>query len=154
MISRPIDFDTTWATPDNISPMDVTLAFLADSANSSENGKLNILGMFNEVYSDTFPYQHPLMFCIVRLTAKPSEFGKKKSLEVTFLDADGKALGTISGDAEVPKPDAGKRAHVELILRLQNVPFSVPGDYEFAILVDGDEKWSIPVTAVERKADT
>lgn len=152
MINRPNDFDTAWAPPDNISPMDVTLAFLADSANTSDNGKLNVLGMFNEVYSDTFPYQHPLMFCVVRLTATASEFGKKKRIEVVFLTADGKSLGTISGDAGVPKPAAGKRASVELILRLHNVPFPAPGDYEFAVLVDGDQKWSIPLSAVKRKA--
>lgn len=155
LVAAPLSlgkFDRLVMAADNEAPMDVTLALLADHANTSENGKLNVLGMFNQVYSDSFPYQHPLMFCIVQLTAKPSEFGKKKQIEVVLLDPDGKTLGTIKGEATVPKPNVpGKRAQVEIIIRLLNVPFQSPGDYAFSILVGGDEKWSIPVTAVERK---
>lgn len=137
---------------DNESPMECTLALLADHANRSENGKMNVLGMFNQVYSDSFPYQHPLMFCVVRLTAKPAEFGKMKTIEVTMLNSDGMRLGTISSSTTVPTPDPPTtKANLELILRLQNVPFESPGDYAFAVLVDGDEKSSIPLTAVERK---
>lgn len=131
--------------------MEVTLAFLADAANVAEGGKLNVLGMFNSLFSDEFPYQHPQMFCIVRFTAGASEFGKEKEIEISLVNPDGKVIGTMKGKAAVPKPPGGKRANVELILGLQNVPFEHPGDYEFSILVGGDQKHSIPLEVVQRK---
>lgn len=138
---------------DNGAPMEVRMAFLADAANVTDSGKLNVLGIFNRVFSDTFPYQHPHMQCVVRFEASAAEFGKTKEIEISLVNSDGKMVGTMKGKAQVPKPEAGSRASVELILGLNNVPFESPGDYEFSVLVGGEQKWSIPVEAVERKVE-
>ena len=130
--------------------MELTLPFLADAANLSDGGKLNVLGIFNQIYSDTFPYRHPSMTCVIRFTANPAEFGKPKEVELTIMDSDGKPLGTLRGETTVPMSPGGKRAYVELILGLNGIPFERPGDYEFAILVGGEQKGSIPFEVVQR----
>jgi hypothetical protein len=133
--------------------MELTHAFLADAANMTESGKLNVLGVFNQIYSANFPYRHPQMTCVVRLMAQPAEFGKEKDLEITLMDSDGKSLGALRAETTVPTPEGGRRAYIELILGLNNVPFQHPGDYEFAILVDGEQKGTIPIEVVERKPE-
>lgn len=132
--------------------MEVRMAFLADAANVTDSGKLNVLGIFNNVYAETFPYQHPHMQCVVQFEAGAAEFGKTKEIEISLVTSDGKVVGTMKGQVQVPKPEAGSRASVELVLGLNNVPFESPGAYEFSVLVGGEQKWSIPIHAVERKA--
>jgi hypothetical protein len=144
-------FDKSAVPADNEIPMEVTLALLADAANVTESGKLNVLGAFDTVFSDQFPYQHPQMYCVVRLSAGPAEFGKEKKLEISVVDPDGKVLGMLRGTATVPDPGSGRRASVEIMLRMGNVPFKEPGDYAVVVLVGGEEKWSIPLQVVKRE---
>ena len=49
--------------------MDVTLALLADAANVSQDGKLNILGIFNGLGAAAFPATHPSMHLVLRFEA-------------------------------------------------------------------------------------
>lgn len=132
--------------------MEISLALVADAANREESGKLNVLGVFDQVYSDKFPYRHPEMFVVVRFTANPSEFGKKKEIEVCLLDPDGNVVGArLTAKGQVPVPEAGGRASIEMLLRMVNVPFERPGRYAVSILVAGEEKASIPLEVLERK---
>ena len=154
MISRPIDFDSGRGGADNDVPMECTLALLADAANREEGGKLNVLGVFDVIHSDKFPYAMPQFYVVVRLTAGPAEFGSKKAIELVLLDPDGKVLGRIPGKANVPTPDAGGRANMEVILRMVGVPFPKPGSYAIAVLVNGEQKHSIPIEVVQVKPST
>lgn len=132
--------------------MDCTLALLADAANREENGKLNVLGVFDQFYSDKFPYAVPQFFVVIRLTAGPAEFGTKKDVQLVLLDPDGGTIGPrLGGKTTVPKPESGSRASIELILRMVGVPFPKAGNYAIAVLVNGEEKASIPIEVVQRK---
>jgi len=127
--------------------MDVKLAFVADAANDTE-GKLNVLGIFDQVTPTEYPYIHPQMCLVVSFQASPAEFGKTKDIEITLLDPDGRPLSTIQATGQVPKPKAGRKAAFQIILRLVNTPFPKHGPYELAILVGGDQKDSIQIEAV------
>lgn len=136
---------------DNEVPMECTLALVADAANNAEGGKLNVLGIFNQVYSDKFPYQLPQMFVVVRLSAGPAEFGLEKRFEIVLLSPDGDAIGRLKGKGQVPQVKGVTRANMELLLKMVNVPFKKPGSYAISVLVSGEEKASIPLEVVERK---
>src|SRR3990170_6129407 len=153
MITRPSGFDTSLGPIDNGVPMEVTLAVVADGASRDETGKLNIYGIFDQVYSDKFPFQYPLMFLAVRFSANPSEFGRRKEIEVSLVDPDGRVLGGGKAKGDVPKPEGGTRANVEILLRMENVPFPKPGPYHFSVLIGGEEKARIPVDVVVRKSE-
>ena len=138
---------------DNKRPMECTLALVADAANHEEGGKLNILGAFDQVYTDEFPYVLPQMFVVVRLIANPSEFGRTKELELVLHDQDGIMVGQpIKAKGKVPTPTGGGQARMELILRMNNVPFEKPGDYAISVLVSGDQKASIRLGVLKRPA--
>jgi hypothetical protein len=134
--------------------MECTLAILADAANRADTGKLNVLGIFDAITSDKFPYAVPLFFVIVRLTAGPAEYGLKKQVELILLNPDGRTLGKIGASAPVPTPDAGGRASLELVVPLVAVPFEKPGQYAIAVLVNGEEKASIPIAVLQSKPTT
>ena len=87
--------------------MDVTLALLADSANVSQEGKLNILGSFNNVNSAVFPCVHPQMVLVMRFEASRAEIGQSKQLEIRLMDPDGSTLGSVTGSFDVPDAPPG-----------------------------------------------
>jgi len=149
MITHPSDFDTSAGATDNEAPMECSLALAADAANTESGGKLNVLGVFDVIRADKFPYVIPQFYVVVRFTAGPAEFGLKKQFELVILNPDGQPIGgRIQGKASVPHPTDGNRSNMVLILRMVNVPFEKAGGYAISILVGGEEKASIPLEVV------
>ena len=129
--------------------MDVTLAALADSANISQEGKLNILGEFDQINASNLPTRHPAMSLVLRLEAGPVEHGQEKQLDIKLLDADGNRVLDV-GTAKVLVPNAGpgKRARIVTVLDIKNALLRNYGDYAFVVLVNGDEKATVPLELV------
>lgn len=131
--------------------MKVALSVLADYANVSAEGKLNIMGVFQVIYAAQFPHVHPQMHLILTLEADASEMGNKKQLEIKLMGPDGAPVLGVGGEMEVPKagPFLGTAIGLNHILGFQGVRFDKPGDYQFAVLVGGDHKQSIPLKVVQ-----
>jgi hypothetical protein len=91
------------------------------------------------------------MQLVMRFEASPAEFGSRKHISIKLLDADGTQLGTAEGDATVEGGPAGRRSILQHILTLRDVVFPRPGDYVFAILVDGRTEAEIPLELVQIK---
>lgn len=131
--------------------MEVTLAVLADYSNVSREGKLNILGIFDVIFTRNFPVVHHSMQLVMTFEAPRSEVGTNKNVQVRLIDADGKQIFEISGQFNLPSSvPAGmmviKNNH---ILNLNNLAFQRPGDYAFHILINGEEKKSVPLKLVQ-----
>ena len=129
--------------------MKVTLALLADYANVSGDGKLNIMGIFDTIFVDRLPAMHPQMQLIMRLEANPAEAGSKKKLEIKLMTADGRQVLSVAAEMgfelKDPSKPIGETMRADHIITLGNIRFDAPGDYQFAILVNDDEKCSVPV---------
>lgn len=126
--------------------MEVTLAVLADYANVTQEGKANIMGVFSEVNPPELPFALPMMFLVATFTASPAEVGSEKVLRVVLLDGDGNQILSLETPIAVPRPARpGSRVQLNSILGLTGVRFERPGDYQFSILVGGEEKQSIPL---------
>jgi hypothetical protein len=117
------------------------LLFLAaDYANITGDGKLNVMGVFNDIYSFNFPARHPSMHLVAKLGAELGEYGQTRSFTVRLLDEDGNQIMDISGQFQVPKGERGRKPEVNIVLDLKDVVFPKPGIYQFIILVDKDYK--------------
>lgn len=131
--------------------MDVAFALLADAANVSREGKLNVLGAFDRIYGSTFPLTWPRMVLVTRFVVSPAEFGAEKSLEIITMDADGKRLGQATGKMKVPDRQSGRELKINHILPMA-MRFPAPGQYSIEILVNGEPKAAVPLEVVERAA--
>ena len=120
--------------------MEVKLAVLADSANVSIEGKLNILGIFNMIGAANFPATHPQMQLVLSLSADTAEQGQTKDMEIQLCNPDGGKVCSLSGKLAIPKGDPGYPVGMNHILILNGLRFDKPGDYVFNILVNGDPK--------------
>ena len=126
--------------------MNVTLAVLADYANVSQDGKLNILGVFQEVNPVGFPAAVAQMFLVVSFEASAAEVGTQMNIRIALLEADGTEVMGMEGPIVVePSPRPGSRAFINQIVALQGLTFQNSGDYAFHILVNGDEKRAVPL---------
>ena len=117
--------------------MRVTLALVADAANVSREGKLNILGVFDTIYTRQFPTTHPQMQVVVRFEADPTEVGGERQVEIRVVDPDGDAVLRVPGTLTVRAAVRGDRAQIDRIVALTGVTFPGPGRYALTIVVDG-----------------
>lgn len=126
--------------------MEVTVAVLADYANVSKDGKLNIMGIFQEVNAPELPYQLPQMYLVLSFTAGPAEFASVKNVRVVLLHSDGQEVFSLRAQMQVPNAARpGRRAYINETIGLAGVPFQQAGDYAFSILVGDDEKATVPL---------
>ncbi len=135
--------------------MDVSLAVLADFANSSADGKLNILGIFDTVYAVQYPAAHPEMKLVVRFRLHPAEIGQTKHVEIHLLTERGDRVFRFTVEIAL-EPKEGQQAPVgemittDSILGINGLRIDAPGTYEFVIMVNGEVKASVPLKAVVR----
>lgn len=131
----------------NGSPMNVVFAVLADAANVSQEGKLNILGNFANIKAREFPIRHPQMQLVIRMEASPLEAGKEKNIEVTMLAADGQKISSFSANFTVPQPkNPGEDVQLQTVLYLRDTVFPQPGRYALHVLINGSEEARVPLT--------
>ncbi len=126
--------------------MDVTLAVLADSANTTADGRLNIMGIFDHLQAATFPVSHPIAWLVLRLEAPRSEEGDLKRIQIWMMDED-RVLYELAGELVIPPPRAPGAVVMNQLLQLRGLPLPRPGEYAFHILVNGEEKRVVPLRA-------
>src|SRR3954469_18654539 len=119
--------------------MQVKLALLADYANVTAEGKLNILGIFDRINVPELPVVHPQMHLILRLEAHSAERNRPHSVEIRLHDPDGQTIFEVTGDM-VPQGIAGQTVSTNQILTLNNLQLTKTGGYNFVVLVNNDLK--------------
>ena len=125
--------------------MQVKLAVLADYANVTGDGKLNILGIFDRMNVATLPAVHPQMNLVLRLEAHPAEHDRPHPVEIRLNDPDGQTVFEVRGEI-VPHGDPGQTIATNQILTLNNLQLNRTGDYTFIVLVNNDLKAEVPLT--------
>lgn len=130
--------------------MDVAFAMLADAANISREGTLNILGSFDRIHGSKFPLTWNRMMLVMRFVASAAEYGTEKNIDIVTMDADGKQLGKITGKVKLPAKHTGRQLKINHMLPM-SVKFPTPGEYCVEILVNGEPKASVPVEVVQRE---
>jgi hypothetical protein len=122
----------------------VKLALLADYANVTAEGKLNILGIFDRIGVGQVPAMHPQMHLILRLEAHPAERGRAHKIEIRLHDPDGKTVFDVHGDF-VPQGPTGETIATNQILTLNNLQLVKAGGYMFIVFVNNDLKAEVPL---------
>lgn len=125
--------------------MTVKLALLADYANISTDGKLNILGIFERINVVELPAVHPQMHLVLRLEAHSAERDRPHAIEIRLQDPDGETVFELGGEV-VPRGPAGQPALNNQILTITNLALQKVGAYNFVILIDNDLKAETPLS--------
>jgi hypothetical protein len=124
----------------------VRLAVLAEAANQTSDGKLNILGEFNLIWAAAFPVSWPRIFLVLKLEVEPGDPPQQK-LRIRILDEDANSIGpTLEGDV-----DLGRRFRSGIpvvgacMLEFRNALFPKAGTYEFEVTLGNELLTSVPL---------
>jgi uncharacterized protein DUF6941 len=121
-------------------------AVIADYALVDQAGKLSVLGIFQHVWVQQFPAMHPRLHLVLRLKGKRTEVGEHQ-VQIRLLDEqDTEVLGG-NGAVNFAEPPAGVTDIEAGAILVFDVPLPHAGAYRFEIMVDGDKKAAVPLTA-------
>lgn len=116
--------------------MHVSFALFADAANLSQEGKLNILGVFDAVHVTSMPTVHPRATLVVRLKGGRSDAGTH-TMGLRWLNPQGNELWASTGEIKIAEaPQGASDMDLPLIAQL-DLPINVPGRYTMAVALDG-----------------
>jgi hypothetical protein len=124
--------------------MNIQVAVLCDAA-TDDNGKLNLLGAFDTIYTQKLPAIHPQCSIALRVTFSGDDEGKH-GLKVNFVDADGRPIAKFpSIPVEVSLPEDMHFGTRNFIVNIQQLKFDNPGLYSIDVLLDDQPQASIPL---------
>ncbi len=123
--------------------MEMRHAFFCDAATSDPTGKLNVLGIFDNINAVSFPATHPQLTLVLALRGHRSESGDHV-LKIILVDQDGKdIIQPIEGSFTL-HPDC---LDANLIINIQQLRLAVPGTYAADVTIDNHFLKSVILTA-------
>jgi len=131
--------------------MKVTVAVLADYTNVSQEGKLNILGIFDEVRAPVTPARHPELKLVLRLEVELVELGREHSIEVQCMDEDGGKILEVKGGFTVRKAEGStaRANRVNHVLGFRDLMFPHFGTFTFGVFIDGHNEANVDLQVVK-----
>ena len=115
--------------------MKIPMAFVADEANVSQEGKLNVLGIFDRIVTAELPLIHPRMVFCFRVVAEPGDAGRALPVQVRLVDEAGEPLFEAAGDMVTPILPMGDVFSANQVFTLLGVQFPRPGTYRFTVTI-------------------
>jgi len=127
-----------------VGVMQVSFALFADAANLSQEGKLNILGVFDALQVATLPAVHPRAHLVVHLKGTQLDVGTH-TVTLRWINPHGSELWTSTGELNVGAPPPGiSEMDLPLIAQI-DLPMDSAGAYTMSVSIDGDSASDIPV---------
>jgi hypothetical protein len=125
------------------------MALLADEANVSQEGKLNVLGVFDRLASPAFPTVHPKMVFVFRVQAEYGDTNRTHPVRVRLMDEDGATLFEANGEIVPPPVEPGEFATAHQLFALVGIQFPRPGFYKFVVTLGDLPPHETPLSVVQ-----
>ncbi len=111
----------------------INFVHLCDSAFFSQEGKLNVIGVFKAIGTGKFPVLHPKMAVVLDVNISEST-----KLKIQILKKEtGETIAKLEGKLD-RKGDDSKSKEICFVSDFNNVKFEEPGEYRVEIWI-GDE---------------
>ena len=118
--------------------MELLLALACEDARKRPDGRLDLIGVFDELSAPGFPARQDRMTVVFVMQWSSDQQGRQE-FQADLVDRAGKKVLTIEGHTDVTGSDGPARPRTELIMALEKVVFPRPGEYQFVLRV-GDER--------------
>ena len=124
--------------------MNVSFALFADAANLSQEGKLNVLGVFDAVQVATLPAVHPRAHLVVRLKGNRADVGQHK-VTLRWINPRGEELWSSTGELNVGVPPTGVGELDLPLIAAVDLPLDSTGGYTMAIALNDVQCAAVPL---------
>ena len=119
-------------------------AFLLCDAATDQQGKLNILGAFDNISAKKMPTTHPACAITARIRFEKIEEGSH-TIRIHIIDEDGKSIGPkLQGNINVSIGDKVDSMTANIVLNIQRLKLEKYGQYRIDLAIDNQIKGSLP----------
>jgi len=127
-----------------------TLLAVADYANTGESGKLNIMGIFDVIYSQSFPTRHHQLFLVSRFIADPDESGNKYNFTFRLAYIDSlEEIVSVAVEITIGESNQGAFIPFNYLIQGRSIEFKYPGTYLFSVKMNDQLIGEIPITIIQ-----
>lgn len=133
--------------------MRVLYAFNCEHAEARQDGRLDVHGIFHQLFAPGFPAKQDHM--VLALALEWDEEGEgRREFKIDLVDPSGSPSLTISGHTDVSARIPGEAPpQTRLVLPMQEIVFPTAGTYFFELKV-GEERWTLaPLHLVENSGE-
>jgi hypothetical protein len=124
--------------------MQISFALFADAANLSQEGKLNILGVFDAVQVGGIPTLHPRAHLVVRLKGGRGDVGAHR-VTLRWTNPDGNELWSTTGELNIGQPPMGVTELDLPLIAMIDLPIDSAGEYALQIAIDDEPRGNVPL---------
>jgi hypothetical protein len=124
--------------------MRIAFALFADAANLSQEGKLNVLGVFDAVQVGSLPTVHPRAHLVARITGGRADAGAHV-MTLTWRSPSGEAIWTSNGELRIEAPPPGVEQMDLPFIAALDLPLDRPGTFALRIDIGQVEMASVPL---------
>lgn len=118
--------------------MKLRLSAVCETARERPDGRLDLVGVFNELSAPGFPARQDRMTVVFLVEWSADEAGRQP-LRADLVDDAGRKIITIQGHTDVEARGSDRSPpQTRLIMPLEMVVFPKPGRYRFELLAGGD----------------
>jgi len=123
----------------------ITFAVFADAANLSQEGKLNVLGIFDALQVANFPTVHPRAYFVVRLKGSRADVGQH-TMSFRWINPRGAELWSSTGELHL-EAASGAAGEVDLpVIAVLDLPLDGTGQYTMLVELGNAQTVPVPVT--------
>lgn len=115
--------------------MHIAFALFADAANLSQEGKLNILGVFDTLHVAQMPAIHPRAALVVRVKGSTADVGTHV-MGMAWVNPAGTELWSSEGELAVGTPPAGTTELDFPLIAGLDLPLDSAGTYTMRLSID------------------
>lgn len=112
---------------------------LADYANLTNTGKLNVMGVFRQINARDFPCRHRSLYLVIKLETEILDNTQKERIfRASLKDSESSILHQIEIPFRFPSSRGTLRPEANFILQIPDLTFPNPGEYEWDVFVDDE----------------
>lgn len=113
--------------------MELRYALLADFANATSEGKVNVMGIFDRLFAHSFPAIHRQLYLVTSVETDKEDEGQVREIHIQLINADGEGLAELRGQMHF---GGGKQVFNQIHI-FQDLRFDTAGAFQFNIFFDG-----------------
>jgi len=130
----------------------IPLAVIADSANVSREGKLNILGIFQNIGASTVPATHPQISLVLTFQGERGDANSDHPIKIQMVNADGEVMINIEASLRFNMPPVGEYSVLaHQIFQFANITFTRFGTYDLNIFINNEVRKTVSLNVMEVK---
>lgn len=113
--------------------MRVRYALMAEYANVTGDGKLNVMGVLDRLFAYHFPATHRELVVVNSLEIDNEDDGTTQQIEIRVIDPEAHSMAQVGGQLNVV---GGKQVFNQIHV-FQDLEFQGPGLYQVLVMING-----------------